>query len=99
MARLAAPLFLLLALAGCARPVDFAGGQGARDAREDACRQEATRVVQWQDRGQLMRADEAENRRDGNASVTPPSRAESDRLGQQVARDRLAAECVRGAPR
>jgi hypothetical protein len=69
--------------------------RGERDARLDACRAEATRVVQYRDRGQLMRLDEIENRRDGNITVAPPSRAESDRLGASFERDRIAAECYR----
>ncbi len=73
------------------------GPRGERDARAEACRAEATRVVQWRDRGQLMRNDEIENRADGNITVAPPSRAEADRLGAAFERDRIAAECVRAA--
>jgi hypothetical protein len=76
------------------------GPRGERDARAEACRAEATRVVQWRDRGQLMRNDEIENRADGNITVAPPSRAESDRLGATFERDRIAADCLRaGEPR
>jgi hypothetical protein len=73
------------------------GPRGERDARAEACRAEATRVVQWRDRGQLMRNDEIENRADGNITVAPPSRAESDRLGATFERDRIAAECLRAS--
>jgi hypothetical protein len=72
-----------------------AGPAGQRDPRAEACRAEATRVVQYRDRGQLMRNDEIENRRDGNITVAPPSRAENDRLAQTFERDRIAAECYR----
>lgn len=71
------------------------GPSGQRDPRAEACRAEATRLVQWRDRGQLMRTDEIENRRDGNITVAPPSRAENDRLAQTFERDRIAAECYR----
>jgi hypothetical protein len=73
------------------------GPRGERDARAEACRAEATRVVQWRDRGQLMRNDEIENRADGNITVAPPSRAESDRLGAAFERDRIAADCLRAS--
>jgi hypothetical protein len=103
---------LALALAACSGPVStgstaFSGFGGfnappppprdTRDARLEACRAEANRVVQYRDRGQLMRTDEIENRRDGNITSAPPSRAESDRLGASFERDRLIAECYRAA--
>lgn len=71
-----------------------AAPRGEPNPRLDACREQATRAVQWQDRGQLMRVDEIENRRDGNITVAPPSRAESDRLGATMERDRLIAACM-----
>jgi hypothetical protein len=60
----------------------------------EACRREATRVVLYRDRGQQMRMDEGDSRVGVQANV-PTLRAESDRLGQQFERDRLAEECVR----
>jgi hypothetical protein len=88
---------LLLALAACTAPLGRDSAARQPDPRADACRAEATRVVQWRDRGQLMRSDETESSR-GTVTVAPFSRAESDRLGQQMERDRLVAECLRGAP-
>lgn len=75
----------------------YGGPRGERDPRLDACREQATRAVQWRDRGQLMRSDETENSR-GALTVSPLSRAESDRLGAQMERDRLIVECMRQAP-
>ena len=72
----------------------YAAPRGQHDPQLDACRAQATQAVQWRDRGQLMRIDEIENRRDGNITVAPPSRAESDRLGATLERDRLVAACM-----
>jgi hypothetical protein len=107
------PLLLLasLPLAACnvALPSSFSGGlptpiaapapvpQAARDGRYEACRAEATRVVQYRERGQQMRTDETESSR-GTLSVTPFSRLESDRGAAQIDRDRLIAECLSRAP-
>ncbi|MGG5885549.1 hypothetical protein ACLF3G_00305 [Falsiroseomonas sp. HC035] len=71
--------------------------QGQRDSRYEACRTEATRVVQYRERGQLMRTDETESSR-GTLGVTPYSRIESDRGAAQIDRDRLIAECLSRAP-
>jgi hypothetical protein len=71
--------------------------QGQRDSRYEACRTEATRVVQYRERGQQMRTDEIESSR-GTLSVTPFSRLESDRGAAQIDRDRLIAECLSRAP-
>ena len=68
------------------------------NAALEACRAEATRVVQFRDRGQLMRSDENEAGR-GTFSNTPFSRVETERMGQQMSRDRLIEECMRGATR
>ena len=76
-------------------PTPYVGSpRGQHDPQLDACRAQATQAVQWRDRGQLMRTDEIENRRDGNITVAPPSRAESDRLGATIERDRLIAACM-----
>ncbi|MGG5808417.1 hypothetical protein [Falsiroseomonas sp. CW058] len=112
MPRLAA-CFALLLLGACTNPVNtgfsgFSGfgaqasppppvaARGERDPRLDACRDQATRAVQWRDRGQLMRTDETESGR-GTTTVAPFSRTESDRMGAQMERDRLIAECMRNA--
>jgi hypothetical protein len=89
---------LPLALAACAAPLGRDSTAQQRDPRAEACRAEATRVVQWRDRGQLMRTDETESGR-GTVTISPYSRAESERLGQQMERDRIVAECLRAAPR
>lgn len=68
-----------------------------RDAAYEACRAEATRVVQYRERGQLMRTDETESSR-GTLSVAPYSRIETDRGAAQIDRDRLIADCLRGRP-
>ncbi len=91
-------LLMPVVLAACTAPIGAPGGTAERDPREAACRAEATRVVQWRDRGQLMRTDEAENSR-GTQNVIPYSRVESDRGLQQMERDRLTAECLRGSGR
>jgi len=64
----------------------------------ETCRAEATRMVQFRDRGQLMRTDEVESGR-GTFSSVPFSRVETERMGQQITRDRLIADCLRGADR
>jgi len=64
----------------------------------ETCRAEATRMVQFRDRGQLMRTDEVESGR-GTFSSAPFSRVETERMGQQITRDRLIADCMRGADR
>ena len=71
-----------------------AAGAGQRDALVEACRREATRVVLYRDRGQLMRMDEGDSRVGVQGNV-PTLRSETERMGQQFERDRLADECVR----
>jgi hypothetical protein len=112
MPRLAACLAALL-LGACSNSVNtgfsgFSGfgaaaspppptlARGERDPRLDACREQATRAVQWRDRGQLMRSDETESGR-GTTTISPYSRVESDRMGAQMERDRLIADCMRNA--
>lgn len=70
---------------------------GDRDARYEACRAQATRVVQYRERGQLMRSDETESGR-GTLGVAPMMRVENDRGAAQIDRDRLVAECLRASP-
>jgi len=84
-------LALLLPLAACAGPAPLSSPDRAR---ADACRAEATRLVQFRDRGQLMRTDEAESRL-GTFSATPSSRLESERAGQTLERERLTQDCLR----
>ena len=97
------PTLLLLGLSACNIPLPTpisappAPAAGQRDAAYEACRAEATRVVQYRERGQTMRTDEAESSR-GTLSVAPNSRVESDRGAQQIDRDRLIADCLRAAP-
>jgi hypothetical protein len=105
MPRLASLLLPLLLLAACDSPrlqaarIDVPMGgapRGERDPRLDACRAEATRVVQFRERGQTMRADETESGR-GTVTVAPFSRAEDDRAGQQLERDRMIQDCLRAS--
>ncbi|WP_439597897.1 hypothetical protein [Falsiroseomonas sp.] len=70
---------------------------GQRDAAYEACRAEATRIVQYRERGQQMRTDETESSL-GTLSVTPFSRLQSDRGAAQIDRDRLVADCLQRAP-
>ncbi|MGK7869377.1 hypothetical protein [Falsiroseomonas sp. E2-1-a20] len=103
------PIFLLFTLPLAACNIALPGNlptpiaapapvpQGQRDSRYEACRTEATRVVQYRERGQLMRTDESESSR-GTLGVTPFSRLESDRGAAQIDRDRLIAECLSRAP-
>ncbi|WP_424139629.1 hypothetical protein [Roseomonas chloroacetimidivorans] len=87
---------LLAGLAACAEPPPPATGpQGARAAVNAACRAEAERVVRYRDRGQLMRQDDY-NARVGTTSYLGPQ-VMTDQIAQIYDRDRMAAECVRGA--
>jgi hypothetical protein len=101
-----APLAALLLLGACSAQLPRISAlapisppppvpRGERDSRYDACRAEATRVVQYRERGQLMRSDETESGR-GTLTVAPYSRLENDRGAAQIDRDRLVAECLRG---
>jgi hypothetical protein len=101
-----APLLLPLLLLACTTPnlgfprIDAPMGGAPRDERDgrfEACRAEATRVVQFRDRGQIMRTDETENSR-GTIVVAPPGRPEADRAGQQLTRDQMIQDCIRAAP-
>jgi hypothetical protein len=101
-----APLLLPLLLLACTTPnlalprIDAPMGGAPRDERDgrfEACRAEATRVVQFRDRGQVMRTDETENSR-GTIVVAPPGRPEADRAGQQLTRDQMIQDCMRAAP-
>lgn len=105
MIRRTLPAWLFVAVAGlalgaCTVPLgrtaaDRTPEQRQNDAQLAACRQEADRVMQFRDRGQTMRLDEADARV-GVATNVPTLRAETDRLGARVERDRLIGECLRG---
>ena len=98
-------LALPLGLAACASSpgapvaqragVPNAGGEAARSERATACLADAERVVRYRDRGQLMRQDDY-NARIGTTSHLGPQ-VISDQFAQVYDRDRMAAECVRGA--
>ena len=64
-----------------------------RAAVADACRRDADRVVQYRDRGQLMREDDSDARIGTDSSIYA-RRMETDRLGRVFERDRIAAECL-----
>jgi hypothetical protein len=86
-----------LLLAACANqaPSPAAGADGNRSAVNAACRVEAERVVRYRDRGQLMRQDDY-NARVGTSSHLGPQ-VMTDQIAQIYDRDRIAADCVRGA--
>lgn len=91
-------LLPLLLVAGCSAPLPGAGGgapRGERAALNAACRTQAERVVNYRDRGQTMRQDDY-NARVGTTSYLGPQ-VITDQIAQVYERDRIAAECVRGA--
>ena len=108
MIRSALPLVLfgLALLAGCARnepsaAIDPVGARGAGAPPAElaaACREAAERAVLFRDRGQTMRNDSAEARTGTPGEFYPSVRAQNDRLGGIVERDRLARDCVRNNP-
>ncbi|RVT90623.1 hypothetical protein EOD42_23625 [Rhodovarius crocodyli] len=97
---------LLLLLAACASP-NFAASGGSGDvgstnrdraAYQASCRDQANRVLERQDRGQLMREDER-TLRGGTDAGNFGIRSNLDQLGRQYRRDQLMTECMRqGAP-
>jgi hypothetical protein len=88
-------LVTVAALAACAAPPPATGTDRERAAANAACRAEAERVVRYRDRGQLMRQDDY-NARVGTTSNLGPQ-VITDQIAQVYDRDRLAAECMRGA--
>jgi hypothetical protein len=101
------PLLILLPLllAACDSPrlqnarLDTPMGgapRGDQDPRLEACRAEATRVVQFRERGQTMRTDETETG-SGFITVAPYSRAQNDRAAAQLTRDQMIQDCLRQA--
>ena len=89
------PFSLLLALAACAPPAERGPEQQQQTAALSACRREAERVINYRDRGQLMRSDDQEAR--VGVSTYLSFRPTADRLAATYERDQLAARCVRGA--
>ncbi len=65
-----------------------------RAAIAAACRQEAERIIVRQDRGQLMREDERDNRLGSEFNLFA-NRSEMDRLGRRYELQRMTEDCVR----
>lgn len=59
-----------------------------------ACREETARRIQRQDRGQLMREDERDNRL-GSETVFASQAMQTDRLGRQFQLGRETDDCIR----
>ena len=91
---------LLLVVAACAPreapPSPRAAVAGATPELQRICTQEAERVVNFRERGQLMRADSNFGDSDMTNDV-PTARLRSDSFRQQTLRDELIRECVRNA--
>ena len=91
---------LLLVVAACAPreapPSPRGAVAGATPELQRICTQEAERVVNFRERGQLMRADS--NFGDSDlANDVPTARLRYDNFQQQTLRDELIRECVRNA--
>ena len=92
---------LLLVLAACAQreappSSPRAATGGATPELQRICTQEAERVVNFRERGQLMRADSNFGDSDMTNDV-PTARLRSDSFRQQTLRDELIRECIRNA--
>lgn len=96
------PALLALALLGpgaCApRSEPFftsrPGAPNTNPAVNAACRDQSQRIIARQDRSQLMREDERDNRL--GAEATPfTQRSLTDRLGREFQYERMVNECVR----
>lgn len=91
---------LLLVLAACAQreapPTPRAAGAGATPELLRICTQEAERVVNFRERGQMMRQDANFGDSDMTNDV-PVARLRSDNFQQQTLRDGLIRECIRNA--
>ena len=91
---------LLLVLAACAQqeapPTPRGAVAGATPELQRICTQEAERVVNSRERGQLMRADSNFGDSDMTNDV-PTARLRSDSFRQQTLRDELIRECIRNA--
>lgn len=91
----AATLLALLAASGCAPAAERGAEQQQQAAALAACRREAERVINYRDRGQLMRSDDQDAR--VGVSTYLSFRPQADRLAATYERDQLASRCVRGA--
>jgi hypothetical protein len=91
---------LVLILAACAPreapPSPRGAIAGATPELQRICTQEAERVVNFRERGQLMRADSNFGDSDMTNDV-PVARLRSDSFRQQTLRDELIRECIRNA--
>jgi hypothetical protein len=90
------PILLLLLLAACAPAESLrAPAPTQQGAAELACRDEAERVMRFRERGQTMRTDEAQASLGTSGHLGTQARIDS--FGGIITRDRLIAECLRGA--
>ena len=91
---------LLLVIAACAPheapPSPRGAVAGATPELQRICTQEAERVVNSRERGQLMRADSNFGDSDMTNDV-PTARLRSDSFRQQTLRDELIRDCIRNA--
>lgn len=92
---------LLLVLAACSQQeapptTQRAATAGATPELQRICTQEAERVVNFRERGQLMRADSSFGESDMTNDV-PTARLRSDSFRQQALRDELIRDCIRNA--
>ena len=90
----------LLVIAACAPheapPSPRGAVAGATPELQRICTQEAERVVNFRERGQLMRADSNFSDSDMTNDV-PTARLRSDSFRQQTLRDELIRDCIRNA--
>ena len=70
------------------------GDPRTNPAVTQACREQAARELQRQDRGQLLREDES-NSRQGSGFGALPATSQSDVLGRQFLFERRINECIR----
>jgi hypothetical protein len=102
MTRLAPPLSLLAALllAACAtadapRSLQSAtAGTGADSALRAQCTAEAERAVNFRERGQTAREDQAMFMTDQTNNI-PTLRVQSDQFNRRVLREELIRDCIR----
>ena len=91
---------LLLIIAACAPreapPSPRAAAAGATPELLRICSQEAERIVNYRERGQLMRLDSGFGESDMTNDV-PTARLRSESYQQQTLRDELIRECIRNA--
>ena len=91
---------MLLVIAACAPreapPSPRGAVAGATPELQRICTQEAERVVNFRERGQLMRADSNFGDSDMTNDV-PVARLRSDSFRQQTLRDELIRDCIRNA--